>query len=114
MASLLQHMRPWMQRAVDEAEARIEKMIDDKSKSVHMWLDKFELRVLQRPQTQPTIYVTSFQSELDQLRAEVVALATQADIVPEVAPEIEANGVVLSALFGDEIFPHEPSRVARN
>uniref|UniRef100_M1DXI3 Integrase core domain containing protein n=1 Tax=Solanum tuberosum TaxID=4113 RepID=M1DXI3_SOLTU len=46
MASLLQLMRPWMQRAIEEFEAKVEKwmesMMEQKIQAIHKRLDAFE------------------------------------------------------------------------
>uniref|UniRef100_M1DBP6 Integrase core domain containing protein n=1 Tax=Solanum tuberosum TaxID=4113 RepID=M1DBP6_SOLTU len=57
MATLLQHVRPWMKRDIAEYEARVEQqmehMMDQQVQAVHQCLDAFKLRVLER--TSPTI-----------------------------------------------------------
>ena len=56
MATLLHHIKPWMQRSITEAEERLEwRMVqhtERKIAEVHQHLDAFELRVLDRPAPQ--------------------------------------------------------------
>uniref|UniRef100_M1DNG6 Integrase core domain containing protein n=1 Tax=Solanum tuberosum TaxID=4113 RepID=M1DNG6_SOLTU len=99
MATLLQHMRSWMQRSVEESEARMELMMERKIQVVHKRLDAFELRVWERPS--PTIDVTTFQTKLARLWADVDALLSPAKVVPECTPEVKEDEVVMTFLFGD-------------
>uniref|UniRef100_M1E0M3 Integrase core domain containing protein n=1 Tax=Solanum tuberosum TaxID=4113 RepID=M1E0M3_SOLTU len=69
MATLMQHMRPWMQQFVEESEACMEQMMDRKIQVVHKRLDAFELRVLERPAS--SVDITTFQTELARLRSDV-------------------------------------------
>uniref|UniRef100_M1DQM0 Integrase core domain containing protein n=1 Tax=Solanum tuberosum TaxID=4113 RepID=M1DQM0_SOLTU len=66
-----------MQLSIEEYEARMEQMMDQKIQAIHKCLDAFELRVLERPT--PTIDVTTFQMALASLRADVDALLALAD-----------------------------------
>uniref|UniRef100_M1DVY0 Integrase core domain containing protein n=1 Tax=Solanum tuberosum TaxID=4113 RepID=M1DVY0_SOLTU len=99
MATLLQYMRPWMQRSVEESKARMEHMMDGKIQAVHKCLDAFELRVLERHA--PTIDMTTFQSKLAKLCADVDAILAPAEVVPKTTPKAKEDEVVMSALFGD-------------
>ena len=49
MATLLHHIQPWMQKAITESEARMERKMQRKIAEVHQRLDAFELRVLAHP-----------------------------------------------------------------
>ncbi|WMV58206.1 hypothetical protein MTR67_051591, partial [Solanum verrucosum] len=108
MATLLQHKRPWIYKSVEELEASMEKMMDDKIKAVHKRLDAFELRVLDRPQTRPNIDVTTFQTELDRLQADVHALVATAEASPKPTLEVDADDMVLSSPFGDRMLSLDP------
>uniref|UniRef100_M1DBG1 Integrase core domain containing protein n=1 Tax=Solanum tuberosum TaxID=4113 RepID=M1DBG1_SOLTU len=52
------------------------------------------------------------QTELARLRADVDALLDPAESVPEPAPEVEKDEVVISALFGETMPPSDTSRAA--
>ncbi|WMV41758.1 hypothetical protein MTR67_035143 [Solanum verrucosum] len=65
------------------------------------------VRVLERPT--PTIDVTTFQTELARLRADVDALLALIKSIPEPAPEVEKDEVVMSTLFGDPMPPPDTS-----
>uniref|UniRef100_M1DKX4 Integrase core domain containing protein n=1 Tax=Solanum tuberosum TaxID=4113 RepID=M1DKX4_SOLTU len=73
MATLLHHVKPWMQRSIAKSEIRmkrkIETMMDQKVQAVHKRLDAFELRVLERPA--PATNLSSFRTELDNLLADL-------------------------------------------
>ena len=45
MATLLDHIQPWMQKSITESEARMERKMQWKIAEVHQRLDAFELRV---------------------------------------------------------------------
>uniref|UniRef100_M1DYB0 Integrase core domain containing protein n=1 Tax=Solanum tuberosum TaxID=4113 RepID=M1DYB0_SOLTU len=49
MATLLHHMKPWIQKSIVESEARMETMMGQKVPIVHKRMDAFELGVLERP-----------------------------------------------------------------
>ncbi|KAK4724067.1 hypothetical protein R3W88_026846 [Solanum pinnatisectum] len=84
MATLLQHVKPWMQRSIGDSEARMETMMDWKVQAIHKRLDAFKLRVLARPA--PTTDLSSIRTELDNLQANIDAiLAPHAD-EPESTP----------------------------
>uniref|UniRef100_M1DUS9 Integrase core domain containing protein n=1 Tax=Solanum tuberosum TaxID=4113 RepID=M1DUS9_SOLTU len=108
MDTMLQHMRPRMQRSMEEFEARMERIMDVKIQAVCKRLDAFELRVLESPC--PTIEVTTFQIELTRLRSYVDALLAFVETVPEPTPEDEVDEVVMTTLFGDTMPPPDPSR----
>uniref|UniRef100_M1DKZ4 Integrase core domain containing protein n=1 Tax=Solanum tuberosum TaxID=4113 RepID=M1DKZ4_SOLTU len=84
MATLLQHMRPWMQRSIKVSEAQMERMMDAKIQVVHRRLNIFELRVMERPR--PTIEITSFQMEFARLHYDVDALLTPVEAVVKTTP----------------------------
>ncbi|KAG5610279.1 hypothetical protein H5410_021560 [Solanum commersonii] len=84
MATLLHYIQPWMQKSIAEFEARMEQrmegMMDRKIQAVNKHLDAFELRVLERPT--PTINLSSFQTKLASLRANVDAILTTPTVEP--------------------------------
>ena len=53
MATLLNHIQPWMQKSITESEACLERKMQHFTKrkiaEVNQHLDAFELRVLARP-----------------------------------------------------------------
>ena len=73
MATLLNHIQPWMQKSITESEERLErKMVqytERKIAEVHQRLDAFELRVLARPA--PPVDVSTLQDAIDSLRADI-------------------------------------------
>uniref|UniRef100_M1DK22 Integrase core domain containing protein n=1 Tax=Solanum tuberosum TaxID=4113 RepID=M1DK22_SOLTU len=75
----------------------MEGMMDRKVQTVNKRLDAFELRVLERPA--PTIDLSSFQSELASLRADVHAIIATPTVEPQAAPTALADDTVLDALF---------------
>uniref|UniRef100_M1DQX5 Integrase core domain containing protein n=1 Tax=Solanum tuberosum TaxID=4113 RepID=M1DQX5_SOLTU len=104
MATLLHHVKPWMQKSIAESEARMEKrmatVVDQKVQAVHKRLDAFELRVLTR--SVPVTDFSSFRTELDSLWADIDSiLATPID-EPESAPTTLADDTVLDALFRED------------
>uniref|UniRef100_M1DKD1 Integrase core domain containing protein n=1 Tax=Solanum tuberosum TaxID=4113 RepID=M1DKD1_SOLTU len=99
-----------MQHSIKESETHKEQMIDRKIQEVHKRLDAFQLSVLERPA--PTIDVTTFQTELASLRADIDALLSPTETVTEVEPVVEEDEVVMTALFGDIMPPLDPSYVA--
>uniref|UniRef100_M1BAY4 Integrase core domain containing protein n=1 Tax=Solanum tuberosum TaxID=4113 RepID=M1BAY4_SOLTU len=114
MATLLQHVKPWIQRSISKSEVRMERwmehMMDLKVQAVNKSLDTFELRVLERPTA--TTDVFSFRKELDSLRADLhTILAPPAD-EPESAPTVPTDDTVLDALFREAI-PQPESTSAR-
>ncbi|KAK4731634.1 hypothetical protein R3W88_024622 [Solanum pinnatisectum] len=98
MATLLQHMRPWMHRSIEKCEAKMEQMMDQKIHAINKRLDTFDLRVLERPT--PTIDVTPFQTELVSLYTNVTALLAPTQTASEAIPKMEEDHVVMTALFG--------------
>uniref|UniRef100_M1DK04 Integrase core domain containing protein n=1 Tax=Solanum tuberosum TaxID=4113 RepID=M1DK04_SOLTU len=103
-------MKPWMLRFVEESEARMEKMMERKIQAVHKRLNAFEFIVLER--STPTIDVTTFQIELATLCADVDPLLAPDKFVPEPAPEVEEDEVVISTLFSDTMPPRDSSRAS--
>uniref|UniRef100_M1DIL4 Integrase core domain containing protein n=1 Tax=Solanum tuberosum TaxID=4113 RepID=M1DIL4_SOLTU len=75
----------------------MEGMMDRKIQAVKKHLDAFELRVLERPA--PTIDLSSFQSELASLWADVDAILATRTVEPQAAPTALADDTVLDALF---------------
>uniref|UniRef100_M1DHT2 Integrase core domain containing protein n=1 Tax=Solanum tuberosum TaxID=4113 RepID=M1DHT2_SOLTU len=94
-------VEPWMQKLIAESEARMERkmegMMDRKIQAINKCLDAFELRVLERPA--PTIDLSSFQSELASLRADVDAILATPIVKPHAAPTALADDTMLDALF---------------
>uniref|UniRef100_M1DTA4 Integrase core domain containing protein n=1 Tax=Solanum tuberosum TaxID=4113 RepID=M1DTA4_SOLTU len=88
----------------------MEFMMDAKIQVVHGKLDAFELRVLERHA--PTIDVTTFQKELVRLFFYVDAHVAPVETVPETAPGVEEDEVVMAVLFGDTMTPPDPFRAA--
>uniref|UniRef100_M1DNR8 Integrase core domain containing protein n=1 Tax=Solanum tuberosum TaxID=4113 RepID=M1DNR8_SOLTU len=111
MATLLRHIKSWMQRSILESEQKMEHIMDWKIQVIHKCLDAFELRVLER--TAPTIDVSTFQMELASLHANVDALFSSTHIVPETTSAIREDEVVMTALFSETMPPPNSSRVAR-
>uniref|UniRef100_M1DLL2 Integrase core domain containing protein n=1 Tax=Solanum tuberosum TaxID=4113 RepID=M1DLL2_SOLTU len=101
MATLLHHIQPWMQKSIDESEARMERMMDGmmdrKVQAVNKRLDAFELRVLER--SAPVIDLSALQAELASLRTDVDAILAAPSVEPQVAPTALADDTVLDALF---------------
>uniref|UniRef100_M1D987 Integrase core domain containing protein n=1 Tax=Solanum tuberosum TaxID=4113 RepID=M1D987_SOLTU len=87
----------------------MEQMVDRKIQEVNKCLDAFELRVFYR--YAPAIDLTTFQMELASLRAKVDALLAPTDIVPESAPAVPEDEVVMTDLFGDTMPPSDSSCV---
>uniref|UniRef100_M1DEQ1 Integrase core domain containing protein n=1 Tax=Solanum tuberosum TaxID=4113 RepID=M1DEQ1_SOLTU len=78
-------------------------MMDQKVQAVNKRMDAFELRVLKRPG--PTIDVTTFQDDLASLRADVAALLAPDTKVPESAPAVLEDEMVMTTMFGDTMPP---------
>ncbi|KAK4729550.1 hypothetical protein R3W88_022538 [Solanum pinnatisectum] len=101
MATLLQHVRPWMQHVIAEFEARVEErmehMIDQKVHAVHKHLDAFELRVLKRLAL--TVDVTTLKKELKSLCADVIVLLTPLETELESASTASVDDVVMNSSY---------------
>uniref|UniRef100_M1DDK9 Integrase core domain containing protein n=1 Tax=Solanum tuberosum TaxID=4113 RepID=M1DDK9_SOLTU len=101
MATLLQHIQPWMQNSIAESEARIEGrmegMMDRKVQAVNKRLDAFELRVLER--SAPATDLSSLQADLASLRTDVDAILAAPSVETQAAPTALADDTVLDALF---------------
>ncbi|WMV50328.1 hypothetical protein MTR67_043713 [Solanum verrucosum] len=97
MATLVQHMRPYILRYVGDSEARMEQMMDRKIQAIHKLLDAFQYRVMERPA--PIIDAATFQTKLASLCADVDALLAPTDIVPESTPAVSNDEVVMTPLF---------------
>ncbi|KAK4707335.1 hypothetical protein R3W88_033109 [Solanum pinnatisectum] len=95
MATLLQHVRPWMQHVIAEFEARVEEWmehtIDQKVHAVQKRLDAFELRVLERLAL--TVDVTTLKKELESLCADVAVLLTPPETELESASTASVDDV---------------------
>uniref|UniRef100_M1DH42 Integrase core domain containing protein n=1 Tax=Solanum tuberosum TaxID=4113 RepID=M1DH42_SOLTU len=101
MATLLQHVKPLIQRSIAESVARMEQMMDHKVQAIHQRLDAFKLRISEQPA--PTIDVSSFQTELASLRDDLDALLAPPKTEPKSSPTAPVENTVLDALFGEEI-----------
>ena len=99
MATLLHHIQPWMQKAITESEARMERKMQRKITEVHQRLDAFELRVLARPA--PPVDVSTLQAAVDSLRADIDTILEAR--VPEPVEPVEDT--VLAALFATSELP---------
>uniref|UniRef100_M1D8R0 Integrase core domain containing protein n=1 Tax=Solanum tuberosum TaxID=4113 RepID=M1D8R0_SOLTU len=92
--------QPWMQKSIAESEAKMERrmegMMDRKIQAVNKHLDAFELRVLERPT--PPIDLSSSQSELASLRADVDAIIVTPTVEPQAAPTTLADDTVLDSV----------------
>uniref|UniRef100_M1E150 Integrase core domain containing protein n=1 Tax=Solanum tuberosum TaxID=4113 RepID=M1E150_SOLTU len=112
MATLLHHIQPWMQKSIDEYEARMERrmegMMDRKVQAVNKRLDAFELRALEL--SAPAIDLSSLQAELASVRTEVDAILVAPTVEPQDTPTALADNTVLDALFsGTAEEGHEPT-----
>ena len=108
MATLLNHIHPWMQKAITESEARMERKMQRKITEVHQRLDAFELRVLARPA--PLVDVSTLQAAVDSLRADINTILG-ARVPESVEP---AEDTVLAALFPTpDIPPSSPRESAK-
>ena len=101
MATLLHHIKPWMQKSITESEARLERKMQQfterKIAEVNQRLDTFELRVLARPA--PLVDVSTLQAAIDSLRADIDTIL-EARVPESEAPSVEpAEDTVLAALF---------------
>lgn len=120
MATLLQHVKPWMQHAIEESAARIEQrmehMMEQKVHVVYKRLDAFELRVLER--SSPTVDVNTLQKEIESLCADITGLLSPPKTEPESAPTESIDDTMLSALFRDGMPPpdsfHNTGKHARS
>ncbi|KAK4723882.1 hypothetical protein R3W88_026661 [Solanum pinnatisectum] len=114
MATLLQLMRPWIQHAIAESEARMEQrtkhMMDHKVQAVHKRLYAFESIVLQR--LAPTDDVTTLRKEVESLCADIIGLLVPPETEPEFTPTAPIDNMVVDALFGDEMLLPISSRHA--
>ena len=106
MATLLHHIKPWIQKSINESEARMERKMQRKIAEVHQCLDAFELRVLARPA--PPVDVSTLQAAVDILRANIDTILEAR--VPEFeAPSVEpAEDTVLATLFATSEIPPPP------
>uniref|UniRef100_M1DED8 Integrase core domain containing protein n=1 Tax=Solanum tuberosum TaxID=4113 RepID=M1DED8_SOLTU len=84
MATLLQHITPWMRKSVKESKAQAEKAVEVKIQVVHQMIDAFQLQMLERPQPGPTIGITAFQMELAKLQDNIYVLAVIDIVVLEI------------------------------
>uniref|UniRef100_M1DYD2 Integrase core domain containing protein n=1 Tax=Solanum tuberosum TaxID=4113 RepID=M1DYD2_SOLTU len=79
--------------------AKVQKLETQMIQVVHQKIDVFELRMLERPQHGPTVYIAAFQIELAKIRADINAMAVVDAAMPEPATEEDVGYVVLNALF---------------
>uniref|UniRef100_M1DG01 Integrase core domain containing protein n=1 Tax=Solanum tuberosum TaxID=4113 RepID=M1DG01_SOLTU len=108
MATLLQHVKPWMQCSIAEFEEMMEHLMDQKVHAVHKCHNAFEERVLERPTL--TIDLTTFQRKLAQLPTNVATLLAPPESKIESAPTTPVDRVVINSLFGDDIPLPDSSR----
>ena len=108
MATLLHHIKPWIQKSINESEARMARKMQRKIAEVHRRLDAFELRVLARPD--PPVDVSTLQAAVDSLRADIDTILEAR--VPE--PVESAEDTVFWPCLLLQKFPHLPlERVPR-
>uniref|UniRef100_M1DW87 Integrase core domain containing protein n=1 Tax=Solanum tuberosum TaxID=4113 RepID=M1DW87_SOLTU len=116
MATLLQLMRSWMQRAIEESATRVdqrmEQMMDRKVQTMHEPLDTFELCVLEQPS--PTTNISAFQTKFNSLCTDLDTLLAPLETEPESSPMESVDNTVFDALFGDEMPLSTSSRHAGN
>ena len=101
MATLLQHMQPWMQKSITESEERLERKMQQfterKIAEVNQRLDAFELREIARPAL--PVDVSTLQAAVDSLRVDIDTIL-EARVPESEAPCVEpAEDTVLAALF---------------
>uniref|UniRef100_M1DFF9 Integrase core domain containing protein n=1 Tax=Solanum tuberosum TaxID=4113 RepID=M1DFF9_SOLTU len=96
MATLLHHMKPWMQMSIVESEVRMVTMVDQKVQAVHKRLDAFES--------------SSIRTELDSLRADIDTIIGASTYEPESAPTTLAGDTMLDALFSEDTTQPESTR----
>uniref|UniRef100_M1DT71 Integrase core domain containing protein n=1 Tax=Solanum tuberosum TaxID=4113 RepID=M1DT71_SOLTU len=107
MATLLQHVRPWMQRSITEFKVRMETKMDRSVQAVHKHLDAFKLRVLTR--STPVTNFSSIRTELDSLWAGLDTILVPSTDEPASAPTVVADDTLLDALFRDDVAQPEPT-----
>ena len=112
MATLLHHIKSWMQKSITESEERLERKIVQYTErniaEVHQRLDAFELRVLDRPA--PPVDVSTLQVAVNSLRADIDTIL-EARVPESEAPSVEpAEDTVLAALFATSEIPPPPPR----
>uniref|UniRef100_M1DAS0 Integrase core domain containing protein n=1 Tax=Solanum tuberosum TaxID=4113 RepID=M1DAS0_SOLTU len=112
MATLLHHVKPWMQRSISEFEARMERrmehMMNLKVQAVNKRLDAFDLRVLER--LAPITDIFSFRTELDHFWADLDAILAPSMDAPESVPIAPVDDTVLHARSSEDIPQSESSR----
>ena len=108
MATLLHHIKSWMQKSITESEARMERKMQRKIVVVHQRLDAGEFRVLARPA--PPVDVSTLQAAVDSLRADI-DMILEARVPESVEP---AEDTILAALFPTpDIPPSSPRESAK-
>uniref|UniRef100_M1DN35 Integrase core domain containing protein n=1 Tax=Solanum tuberosum TaxID=4113 RepID=M1DN35_SOLTU len=113
MATLLHHVKPWMQKSIADFEAMMETMVDQKVQVVHKRLDAFKFTVLARPA--PVTDFSSIRTELDSLWADIDSILVAPTDEPESAPTALADNNVLDALLSEDTDAQpEPTRSRGN
>uniref|UniRef100_M1E123 Integrase core domain containing protein n=1 Tax=Solanum tuberosum TaxID=4113 RepID=M1E123_SOLTU len=112
MATLIPHVKPWMQKSIVDSEAGMEQrmatMMDQKVQAVHNRLDAFELRVLERPASATDL--AHFRTELDRLQDDLHAIMVTPTDQRESAHDVLAYDTFLGALFNEDTTHPEPTR----
>ena len=110
MATLLHYIQPLIQRAIDEEEEVLERiMVKHKERriaEVHQHLDALEFRLLAQPA--PQVDVSTLQAALDSLRADI-NMILEARVPESEAPSTETAEVTeMAALFATSEIPPPP------
>lgn len=62
MATLIKYMRPRIKNSIEESEAKMEVAINWKIEGMHRRIDAFKLKLIERPQSWPSVDLTTFQT----------------------------------------------------
>ena len=116
MATLLHHIKPLMQRSINEEEERLKcKMVhhtEQKISEVHQRLDALELRVL--ASSAPQVDVSTLQAAVESLRADIYMILESR--VPECKSpyaDLVVDTLMASLYPTSEISPLPPREHAR-